>query len=126
MLDFKVKSRINDYHVYFINNALNIINEQTNDGDYIIIDRSIIENNNNYTKEIKTENIIIIDANEKIKSYEGIIPIIFKLINSGFKKNNRLIAVGGGITQDLTAFISSILYRGVKWVFSYHIISSKR
>ena len=55
MLDFKVKSRINDYHVYFINNALNIINEQTNDGDYIIIDRSIIENNNNYTKEIKTE-----------------------------------------------------------------------
>ena len=117
MLDFKVKSRINDYHVYFINNALNIINKQTNDGDYIIIDRSIIENNKNYKKEIKSKNIIIIDANEKIKSYEGTIPIIFKLINSGFKKNNRLIAVGGGITQDLTAFISSILYRGVKWVF---------
>jgi len=28
-----------------------------------------------------------------------------------------LIAVGGGITQDIVAFISSNLYRGVRWVF---------
>ena len=39
------------------------------------------------------------------------------LIEKGFRKNHRLIAVGGGITQDVTAFIASILYRGVQWYF---------
>lgn len=28
-----------------------------------------------------------------------------------------MIAIGGGITQDVTAFISSIMYRGVNWLF---------
>jgi 3-dehydroquinate synthase len=39
------------------------------------------------------------------------------LIDNGFRKNHRLVAVGGGITQDVTAFIASILYRGVSWLF---------
>ena len=45
------------------------------------------------------------------------VPFFLKLIEGGFKKNNRLIAIGGGITQDVTAFIASILYRGVDWIF---------
>jgi 3-dehydroquinate synthase len=43
--------------------------------------------------------------------------VINQLISGGFKKNHRLVAVGGGITQDVTAFIASILYRGVSWLF---------
>ena len=34
-----------------------------------------------------------------------------------FNKKNKLIAIGGGITQDVVGFISSILFRGVEWVF---------
>ena len=43
--------------------------------------------------------------------------IILQLISAGFKRTHTLVAVGGGITQDLVCFISSILYRGVKWKF---------
>ena len=32
-------------------------------------------------------------------------------------KTIDLLAIGGGITQDITSFISSILYRGVDWIF---------
>ena len=39
------------------------------------------------------------------------------LISGGFTKSDRLIAVGGGIIQDITAFTASILLRGVKWIF---------
>lgn len=60
---------------------------------------------------------ILIDASEKQKSYQELIPIINSLIDSGFKKNHRLVAIGGGITQDVTAFIASILYRGIEWIF---------
>ena len=69
-------------------------------------------------KNIKDNNKIIgLDANENQKSYEGLIPLIQKLINNGFKKNHRLIAIGGGIVQDITAFMASIMYRGVMWIF---------
>lgn len=60
---------------------------------------------------------IIIDATEKQKSFQGLIPVIQHLIDNGFRKNHRLIGIGGGITQDVTAFTSSIIYRGVDWLF---------
>ena len=62
-------------------------------------------------------NYIGIDATEPQKSYQEVEPVINSLIEKGFRKNHRLIAIGGGITQDVTAFIASILYRGVKWSF---------
>ena len=65
----------------------------------------------------KTVNIIGLEAREDQKSYEGLIPVIQELINSGFRKNHRLIGIGGGIIQDITAFTASILYRGVSWLF---------
>lgn len=68
-------------------------------------------------ESLNTCSHIGIDATETQKSYQGIIPIIQQLIDNGFRKNHRLIAIGGGITQDVTAFISSIMYRGVSWLF---------
>ena len=35
----------------------------------------------------------------------------------GIKKSSKIVAVGGGITQDISGFISSIIYRGIDWVF---------
>ena len=70
------------------------------------------------TDAIPDNNLLIdIDAHENQKSYEGLIPIINTLIESGFRKNHRLIGIGGGITQDITAFTASIMYRGVNWIF---------
>jgi 3-dehydroquinate synthase len=65
---------------------------------------------------IATYKCIQIQAVESQKSYEGVIPIIDDLIKNGFRKNNKLIAIGGGIIQDVTAFISSLLFRGVSWI----------
>lgn len=118
MSDFKVKSKIHDYSVSFINNFEATLLGELKAGDFIIIDKKV---KNLYYQ--KLENIlenntyIEIDATEQQKSYSGIIPVIQTLITNGFKKNHRLIAIGGGITQDVTAFISSILYRGVSWLF---------
>ena len=88
------------------------------DGDFIIIDNKIKTLYSvQLTNVLKKYNYICINATETQKSYSGIIPIIQKLIENGFRKNHRLVAIGGGITQDITAFISSIMYRGVNWIF---------
>jgi 3-dehydroquinate synthase len=60
---------------------------------------------------------ILIEATEDTKSYESIGRIIEKIVSKGFSKNNKLVAIGGGITQDVTSFAASILLRGVDWTF---------
>lgn len=118
MNNFQIKSHIHDYEVEFIENTGEILKSVINEGDWIIIDNNI--------KKLYAENLlpilggnkhIGIDATENQKSYQGVELIIKTLIENGFRKNHRLIAIGGGITQDITAFISSIIYRGVDWLF---------
>jgi len=118
MFDFKVKSIIHDYEVQFIDNFKQTLNNELIDGDFIIIDNNIIKYYPEQTKDaLASYQHIGIDATELQKSYQGIMPVIQTLIEKGFKKNHRLVAIGGGITQDITAFISSIIYRGVSWIF---------
>lgn len=118
MYNFTVKSSIHDYEVLFIDDTKKTLQEVLKKGDVIIIDRKV---ENLYKNELEeTLNAyyhISIDANESQKSYQGAMPVIQELIDNGFRKNHRLIAIGGGITQDLTAFMASILYRGVDWYF---------
>ena len=117
IFDFIVKSSIHDYDVNFIEDFRNHLNNNLLEGDYIIIDNNILNIYKDDLKVLEDFNFIGIDSNENQKSYEGLIPIIDSLINNGFKKNHRLIAIGGGITQDITSFIASTLYRGVHWIF---------
>lgn len=118
MYNFKVKSVVHDYEVQFINDTRICLLSEIKEGDYIIIDNRIIRLYKETIGEILSKNRFIgIDANEPQKSYQGLIPIIQHLIENGFRKNHRLIAIGGGITQDVTAFIASIIYRGVSWLF---------
>jgi 3-dehydroquinate synthase len=60
---------------------------------------------------------LLLEATEKQKSYLELAPVIENLLRKNFKKNNRLIAVGGGIIQDVVAFLAHNLYRGVGWFF---------
>lgn len=117
IFDFIVKSSIHDYDVNFIDDFKIHLNNNLLEGDYIIIDNNILNIYKNDLKVLEDFNFIGIDSNENQKSYEGLIPIIDSLINNGFKKNHRLIAIGGAITQDITSFIASTLYRGVHWIF---------
>jgi len=116
--NFIVKSSIHDYEVMFINDLKVALKENVLNDDFIIVDNKIIDLYGSIIKEVLVvNNLICINANETQKSYEGIIPVIKQLIDNGFRKNNRLVAIGGGITQDVTAFISSIMYRGVNWIY---------
>ena len=101
----------------FIDDFRNHLKNNLLEGDYIIIDNNILNIYKDDLKVLEDFNFIGIDSNENQKSYEGLIPIIDSLINNGFKKNHRLVAIGGGITQDVTSFIASTLYRGVQWIF---------
>ena len=118
MPDFKVKSIVHDYKVQFVDDSKQILVREMKEGDVVIIDNKVSALYPDLLNGISQNNVVIgIDADERQKSYQGLIPIIEKLIAGGFRKNHRLIGIGGGIVQDITAFTSSIMYRGVYWLF---------
>lgn len=118
VLDFSVKSIVHNYEVKFIDDTPAVLKQEIRDGDVIIMDSKLSELYPHIPDSFQENNLLFeIDANERQKSYEGLIPIINRLIEIGFRKNHRLIAIGGGITQDITAFTASIMYRGVDWLF---------
>ncbi len=118
MYNFTVKSKIHDYNIDFISNIELSLSKELFDSDFLIIDKKVYNLfKDKLSPKIDKNKKILIDATERQKSYEELIPIIKFLIESGVKKNHRLVAIGGGVTQDVTAFIASILYRGIEWIF---------
>jgi len=113
----EIKSTIHNYTYEF--DSIDNLNVEL--GDYLIIDDNLhvpsIEKTVTNNSKHPHNPIYYVKANEYSKEYSNITPIIDDIIKSGFRKNNKIIAIGGGVVQDIAGFISSILYRGVKWVF---------
>jgi 3-dehydroquinate synthase len=59
----------------------------------------------------------IVDAIEENKSIERIAPVMERLVADKVRRNHVLVAIGGGIVQDITCFTASVLLRGVSWRF---------
>jgi len=106
----EIKSSVHNYMVEF--GSINDI--EVDKGDYIIVDGNLL---GDFWKVIQDNPKFVVDATERSKEYSYITSIINNIIECGFRKNNKIIAIGGGVVQDISGFISSILYRGVKWVF---------
>ena len=115
---FSVKSHRTEYQVRFEDDFAPVLAERLREGDVVLVDERVLDL---YADRVRPlfERIrhIPIHPTEKLKSYQGVEPIIHDLIINGFRKNHRLVAIGGGITQDITAFMASILFRGVDWIF---------
>lgn len=60
---------------------------------------------------------ILIDPLENNKSLEALTGVITQLVDHKLRRSNILVAIGGGITQDITCFIASTILRGVEWQF---------
>ena len=60
---------------------------------------------------------VLLEATEENKGLHRIIPVIEELIEASCRRDDVLVAVGGGIVQDVTCFIASSLLRGLRWRF---------
>ncbi len=114
--NFSVTSSFGDYNVKFQNFDI-FLNSLDMNKAFLIIDKFIFEFYHSFFSNIPENRIIIIDSSEKTKSFEYSSELLNDLINKKVKKDNILIAIGGGTLQDITAFVSSIIFRGIKWSF---------
>jgi len=61
---------------------------------------------------------IALQADEKVKSLDAISPVITALRQANVTRDTCLLAVGGGIVQDVAAFCAAIYMRGLAWVYA--------
>ena len=114
-----VKSRIRNYRVIFskFDSFLNKILKEEALACYII-DRKVWNlYRDSYFRRLDISGVILIDAVEFNKSIKTIMRLYDALIERSAKKNIVLISIGGGIVQDISGFLASTIYRGVKWIY---------
>ena len=114
----RIKSKIRNYSVNFIDGFQKSIEQNSNENAYILVDKKVQELFGDQFEPIYTKcHFITIQATEANKTIDYCQSLIQSLIEKRIRKNCVLIAVGGGIIQDIVSFTSSILFRGIAWVF---------
>lgn len=111
----EISSLNKKYNVSYSNKDLNeLVNEIYLLNDFIFVDRNVF-NLSEYT--FKNRNVLIFDATEESKNIESVLKLTDNLYHNSFTKTNKLIVIGGGITQDVGGFAAAIYKRGIKWVY---------
>jgi 3-dehydroquinate synthase len=109
-----IKSYNKNYEVVYNSYILeNIIRTNYNTGDLLIIDSNVYSLYLQHTLNADIK-YYIFTATEENKTIESVLSIIDAMNN--FTKKNKLIVIGGGITQDVGGFVAGIYKRGIQWV----------
>jgi 3-dehydroquinate synthase len=110
-------SHSGEYKVEFHNSSINDL-DLINLGSHFIIDKNVFSLlGEKFFSQINKKEIVFIDATEESKSYQKIESTINELIEKKLNRSSHLVAIGGGITQDITCFIATTFMRGLEWTF---------
>ncbi|PPS22398.1 3-dehydroquinate synthase, partial [Brachyspira murdochii] len=116
---FEVKSSPRNYSVFLSNNdpkneIINFFNENNN--NILFIDKNVYNLYFNNI-DIDKDRVYLFDAIEENKIVENALELIKFLENRNFTKLETMIVCGGGIVQDIGAFVGATYKRGIKWAF---------
>lgn len=113
-----IQSHKGVYSVYFDNQLLYNAGQLLVGEPHFLIDANVARLYADPLRSIlEHKNTVVIEATEENKSIERIIPVFERLVSNSARRDHTLIAIGGGIIQDITCFIASTLLRGMTWKF---------
>ena len=58
---------------------------------------------------------VLLDDRERQKNLESVQGIADRLLSAGLRRDDAIVAVGGGVVSDVAGFAAAILLRGVAW-----------
>ena len=118
--EFVIKSSPYNYTVKFIDDKtlglLLLKNRDINKKkNFLFVDKNV---DKIYKEKLwKKDHTLTLIANEENKTINSSLLVIDLLNKNNFTKKEILISIGGGITQDVTAFARSIFKRGINWTY---------
>jgi len=117
MKDLKIRSVFGIYTVFFDEQLTLLLPLFEDTNAVFLIDEKVFRLYKEVFYIISPERFVLIKANEGNKSYNSIAKIYERLTSFKAKRNLTLVGIGGGIIQDISGFIASTLYRGIKWIY---------
>ena len=105
-----VKSNIKDYCVKFVDkkDIYKLIGE---DYHLAVVDSNVAK----CFPEFGLGDLIVVDTNEDLKSWNGLETIFNKFIEKKVNTQTKLVVIGGGVLQDAVGFCASVYCRGIEY-----------
>lgn len=114
----EIQSHKGIYKVYFDDDSIGRLNENPPANAHYIIDKKVA---GLYRRELEnvlaSDSVLLIEATEPNKTLDKFTSYIEHLVEKRIRRDHMLIAVGGGIIQDIVCFLAATLLRGVPWRF---------
>jgi 3-dehydroquinate synthase len=112
-----INSHKGEYSVNFIRGGMDQLNSNLIKDAIYIVDKNISQLYGDRLSQILEARILIIEATEKNKSLECFPNYVEALVKLNIRRGQTLVAIGGGIIQDITCFLATTVMRGLPWMF---------
>lgn len=104
--------------MFFDTQCLKKLDRQIDETCHVIIDGNVARL---YAGEIpltlQSRSVLIIEATEGNKSLDKFPAYVEHFVSRSIRRGQKLVAIGGGIIQDITCFLAATLLRGLPWYF---------
>ena len=123
--EIKIKNKISSYSICIGKNILSILPRKikkiapNTKKIAIIVDKKIPTKFKNKIKKILSRYDIFIfeyNSSEKLKSFKFANTLVEKLLSRNFNRSDLVLGFGGGVIGDFSAFVASILKRGINFI----------
>lgn len=113
-----ITSHKGPYTVHFDDQAFATLRSPQPDQHHFIVDRHVARL---YAHDLEgvlgARSVLVVEALEANKALDKFQGYIEHLVGRSMRRGHTLVAIGGGIIQDIACFLGATLFRGVDWSF---------
>ena len=102
-------------HSYDVVIGFGVVKEQLHTNNHVIVADSRFQP---MLEQLGKTACIYVDAVESAKNLSTVEEIIVQLQKSGVRRDSTVLALGGGIIQDVVTLAASLYMRGIKWNYA--------
>ena len=113
----KIKSAFKEYSVDFCRDLSLLRDLAAAKDTFFVLDCTVYEIYKDRLPDLPKERFFLLEAIEEKKDMAAMLAICERMTEMSAKRNSHLVSLGGGITQDVTGFVATALYRGIRWTF---------
>jgi len=112
-----IRSRLGDYPVHFHDTFAFLDALAAKPNPVVVVDQKVFDlYREPLSAAFGARPVYLLDADENKKNLDEVTRICQWILDAfNAKRNIDFISIGGGITQDLSGFVASTLFRGVEW-----------
>lgn len=113
-----IQSHRGPYAVHFTPGGLRQLASEPAEQRHFIVDANVATlYRDDLAPILGNASTLVIEANEQAKTLDRFTGYVEALVSQSVRRNHLIVAIGGGIIQDITAFLATTLLRGLPWAF---------